>query len=325
MQRRQLLFASLGWAGLAQAAPIEAPALQWRQRAMLGLGTTLTLRAAHADAAQAEMALSAAVAAIRRVEASMSLYQPDSELVRLNQQGYLDHPSEELLTVLRMAQHVSQRSNGQFDATVQPLWALYDQAQRENRLPTSAEIATAQQRVGWQHVHIDHQRIALRRPGMSLTLNGIAQGRAADVARAALRSHGVVHALINAGEYASLGRNERGQAWTLGIEDPHDEQRLLTALRSDGRAVATSADNRSAFTADHKHHHIFNPATGDSPPELSSVTVLAPSAMLADALTKVMFVAGPERIPGLVQHWRVGVLWVGKSGRWQATPDIAIA
>ena len=322
MQRRQVLFASLGWAGLAQAAPNKTEPLQWRQRAMLGLGTTLTLRAAHADAAQAEAALSAAVSAIRQVEASMSLYRPDSELVRLNQQGYLDSPSEELLAVLRMAQQVSRRSNGQFDATVQPLWALYDQALRESRLPTAAEIASARQRVGWQHVHISGQRIELRRSGMALTLNGIAQGRAADMAREALRRHGVAHALINAGEYASIGHNPHGDAWTLGIEDPHDEQRLLAALRSDGRAVATSADNRSAFTPDHRHHHIFNPATGDSPPELSSVTVLAPSAMLADALTKVMFVAGPGYIPSLAKRWGVGVLWVEKAGHWQATPDI---
>jgi FAD:protein FMN transferase len=325
MQRRQLLFATLGLAGgaVAHAGP-TAPVL-WRQRAMLGLGTTLSLRAAHADPSQAERALDAAVAAIRRVEASMSLFRPDSELVRLNRQGYLDHPGTDLLTVLRAAQSVSRRSNGQFDLSVQPLWALHDQAQREDRQPTAGEIHAARQCVGWQFLDVGEQRIELRRPGMALTCNGIAQGYAADVAREALRGHGVAHALVNAGEYVSLGHNEQGQAWTLGIEDPHDEQRLLTALKLDGRAMATSADNRSAFTADHKHHHILNPATGDSPPELSSVTVLAPSTMLADALTKVMFVAGPQQIPHLAREWQVGVLWVDKAGRWAATADVPLA
>jgi len=55
------------------------------------------------------------------------------------------------------------------------------------------------------------------------------------------------------------------------------------------------------------------------------VTVAAPSAMLADALTKVMFVAGPQRIPALAQQWQVGVLWVDKRGRWAATPDLQLA
>ena len=323
MQRRHILLATLGLAGAAKAATRSTEALQWRQRAMLGLGTTLTLRAAHADAAQLERALDAAVEAIRRVEASMNLHSADSELVRLNRQGFLDDPSEELLKVLQAAQRVARRSAGQFDVTVQPLWALYDQARQAGRLPSPADIAAAKQRVGWQHLHVGPQRIELRRPGMALTCNGIAQGRAADAAREALQRHGVVNALINAGEYASLGHNERDLAWTLGIEDPRDEHRLLAALRSDGRAVATSADNRSAFSLDHRHHHIFDPATGDSPPEISSVTVLAPSAMLADALTKVMFVAGPKRISGLAQAWQVGVLWVDKAGNWQATPDIA--
>ncbi|MCK6434574.1 MAG: FAD:protein FMN transferase, partial [Aquabacterium sp.] len=71
--------------------------------------------------------------------------------------------------------------------------------------------------------------------------------------------------------------------------------------------------------------HILDPATGDSPPALSSVTVLAPSAMQADALTKVMFIAGPARIPALARAWGVGVLWVDKAGRWQATPDLRLA
>lgn len=325
MQRRQLLFAGLGLAGAAMAKASPAEPLHWRQRAMLGLGTTLTLRAAHADVAQADAALDAAVAAIHRVEAAMSLYRPDSELVRLNHQGFLDRPSAELLAVLRKAQRVSRLSQGRFDLSVQPLWSLHAQAQRENRLPTADEIHAAQRCVGWQQVAVSAQRVRLRRPGMALTCNGIAQGYAADLAREALSRHGVAHALINTGEYASLGHSERGDAWTFGIEDPHDEQRILAALRSDGRAVATSADNRSAFTADHRHHHIFDPATGDSPPELSSVTVLAPSAMLADALTKVMFVAGPHQIPRLALAWRVGVLWVDKAGRWQSTPDLRLA
>ena len=74
----------------------------------------------------------------------------------------------------------------------------------------AAEIRAARQRVGWQHVEVSARRITLRQPGMALTCNGIAQGHAADVARAALRSHGVEHALINTGEYAALGHNERG-------------------------------------------------------------------------------------------------------------------
>ncbi|MCB2017990.1 MAG: FAD:protein FMN transferase [Hydrogenophaga sp.] len=324
MQRRHLLFATIGLAGAAGAWAMNEPRLVWRERALLGLGTSLSLRAAHVDAGQAERALDAAAAAIRRVESAMSLYRADAELVRLNREGFLDHPSAELLEVLETARGVSRRSRGRFDVTVQPLWALYDAARREDRLPTPGEIQAARARVGWRHLKVSGSRIALTRPGMAITCNGIAQGYAADLARGALRSHGVEHALINAGEFSSLGSNPQGRDWTLGVEDPRDEHRLVAALRGDGRAVATSADRRSAFTPDLRHHHIFDPASGDSPPALSSVTVLAPSAMLADALTKVMFVAGPQEIPALAKAWQVGVLWVDKAGRWQATPDVPV-
>jgi len=322
MQRRTFLFASLGLG--AQTLGLAATAT-WQSRSFVALGTTVQLKAAHVDPARLTQALDAAVRAAREVEASMSLFRADSELSQLNQLGRLADPSLHLLTVLRAARQVSQASAGAFDVTVQPLWALHDRARREGRLPTALEIATARAQVGWQKLSIDPHRLRFTQPGMAVTLNGIAQGYAADAARQALMAHGIEHALLDTGEFSALGRNAQSRPWTLGVEDPRDTTRLLAALQLDGRCLATSADNRSAFTPDHRHHHIFDPATGDSPTTLSSVTVAAPTAMLADALTKVMFVGGPGRIPALARQWRVGVLWVDKQGRWAATPDLRLA
>lgn len=329
LSRRQWLSvslgATLGTAFASSAAGDQgASELAWSERSLLGLGTTLHLRAAHPERTQAEAALDAAVAAIRRVEASMSLFRSDSELVRLNRDGRLDAPSPELLAVLRAARDIAQRTEGRFDPTVQPLWQAWSNARQQGRLPTRKEIDAARALVDWRGVDIGAQRVSLRRPGMALTLNGIAQGYATDRARDALAAHGIAHAWIDAGEISTLGQSPRHQPWTLGIENPRDETAVLAALRSDGRAVATSADQRSSFTADFAHHHILDPRTGDSPPALSSVTVLAPRAMLADALTKPMFLAGPARIPALARQWQVGVLWVDKAGRWQATPDLPL-
>lgn len=324
MKRRTVLIASLGLGSslLTRAATAPRADLQWRTRPLLALGTTVRLRAAHADAAQAERALDAAAATLRAVETSMSLFRDDSELCRLNRDGQLRSPSAHLLTVLREARLVSERSDGAFDVTVQPLWAAYDRAHHAGRLPTDAERIAAQARTGWQQIEIGTDRVRLRRSGMAITLNGIAQGYAADAVRTTLRAHGIEHALIDTGEFNASGRNDRGLPWSVGIEDPHDPARLLTALRLNGRALATSSDHRSAFSADRRHHHIIDPATGDSPPALSSVTVLADSAMRADALTKVMFMAGPERIAALALQWDVGVLWVDKQGRRQATAGL---
>jgi thiamine biosynthesis lipoprotein len=324
MQRRQFLSTGIGTAVGLTALRADAPRLQWRQRLLLGLGTTLSLRAAHENARQLEAGLDAAVAAIRRVEASMSLFNDRSELATLNRQGYLDSPSPELRTVLRTALLVAQHSGGQFDPTVQPLWLLYAQAQREGRLPSPGERAQVRERIGWQHVAMGDAGIALQKPGMALTLNGIAQGYAADLAKQTLVQHGIAHALIDAGEFACLGQNLRQQPWILGVEDPRNVEQVLADVPMGGRSVATSSDHRSAFSMDLLHHHILDPATGDSPPVLSSVTVLAPSATLADALTKVMFISGPHQIEALARKWRVDVLWVEKTGRWHATSGIRL-
>lgn len=296
-------------------AEAQAASLHWERRALFGFGTTLSLHAGHADAQALTRALDAAVAVIRRIEAQMSLFDARSALSVLNRDGMLDHPPAELLAVLRVAQAVSQRSSGAFDATVQPLWLAFAQAQREGRLPARAKVAQARARVDWHALVVTEQRIRFTRPGMAATLNGIAQGHASDRVRAVLQQHGVQHALIDTGEFAALGRNVAGEHWTLGIADPKHPAALIARLVTDGRCIATSADDQTVFSEDHRHHHIFDPHSGYSPTELASVTVIAKSGALADALTKVFFVAGAKRALPLARAWGVDVVVVDKAGR----------
>ena len=323
--RRQWLRLSLGLAGAA-ALPgaAQVPALQWRERVWLGFGTTLWMRAAHAHADQADAALDAALAATRHVERQMSLFDPQSALCQLNRDGVLHNPHPDLVAVLTLARKVAQRSQGAFDVSVQPLWAAWARAHAEGRSPTRGELNAARRRVDWRAIHVESERITLRRRGMALTLNGIAQGYAADLARAALRSHGIQHALLNTGEWSTLGSGPDAQPWTLGIADPHVAGALIARLRAESRAVATSSDAHMSFSADHRQHHILDPRTGQSPEELSSVTVVAHSGALADALTKVVFMGGWNRAMGLAVEHRVDVLVVDKRGRWQASAGLQL-
>lgn len=291
----------------------------------MGFGTTLSLQAAHADARTLDRALDAAVAALLRIDAQMSLFNPASALSRLNRDAVLAAPPAELLEVLEIAQAVSRGSDGAFDVTVQPLWQVFEAAQRAGRLPDAREVGTARECVGWRGLELSRQALRLHRPGMAVTLNGIAQGYAADRVRRVLVMHGIRHALVDAGEFATLGHNANARAWALGIANPRDETALIARLMSDGRCIATSADNATSFSADHRHHHIFDPRTGYSPPALAGVTVAAESGAIADALTKVMFVAGPRRAFSVARQWNADVLWVDKAGGWQATPGLRLA
>lgn len=326
MRRKQFLRAALGLGALCSLGNLSAakPALRWRRRVMLGFGTTLSLQAAHEDEHTLERALDAAVAVLQRIQSQMNLLDADSALSRLNRDGVLPSPPAELLSVLHTAQAVSRDSGGAFDVTVQPLWQTYANAQRQGRLPDARELAQARALVGWQGLEVSAQQLRLQRPGMAVTLNGIAQGYAADRVRAVLAEHGIRHALVDAGEFAPLGLNAQARPWLLGVANPRDEAALIARLMSNGRCIATSADKATHFSDDLIHHHIFDPHTGDSPPALASVTVAAAQGALADALTKVMFVAGPKRLPALAQRWGVDALWVDKAGAWRATRGLAL-
>ncbi|MDD2879900.1 MAG: FAD:protein FMN transferase [Rhodoferax sp.] len=330
MKRRTFLQTSLGL-GVAVAAQVGLATGQidrpktlgapvWRTRPVLGFGTNLSLLVAHTDQALAESALDTAVADIRHVEAQMSLFNPQSALSQLNAQGFLAQPHPDFLKVLQLAKAVSEKSHGAFDVTVQPLWAVFSEAQALGRLPTAEAVALARQRTGWQHVVLSPARISFTQPNMAITLNGIAQGFAADLVQAHWRHMGIEHALINTGEWAALGKSQMGGDWRLGIANPRDEQKLMKKIALHGRSVATSADSQTFFSPDFKHHHIFNPHTGYSPLDVASVTVAADSCALADALTKVMFVAGMDQAMVLAKAWAVEVLVVDKAGKWRATP-----
>jgi thiamine biosynthesis lipoprotein len=159
---------------------------------------------------------------------------------------------------------------------------------------------------------------------MAITLNGIAQGYAADKVRARLQGLGIAHALIDTGEWAALGQPAHAGDWTLGVASPRGAHQLMTGIAMQGRCVATSADDQCSFSADLVNHHIFDPRTGYSPRELSCVSVMADTAVQADALTKVLFMAGYQQALPLAKSWGVEVLVVDKQGRWQASPGLPL-
>lgn len=269
------------------------------------------MTALHADEAIARAALDAAFAEIEQIEAVMSLYRPESQICRLNRDATLDAPDARLLEVLRFAAEVAEKSGGAFDVTVQPLWDL------KGTKPDAATLAL----VDWRKVELDEKRLQLA-PGMALTLNGIAQGYAADAAMRVLRAHGIEHALIDAGEFSARGLNAEHAPWHIGIQHPRERDAFAALAKLEDRCLATSGDYETAFSDDFSRHHILDPHTGESPGELASVSVLAPTAMAADALSTAVFVLGAQLGMDLLRSFeRMDALLILKDGRRLATAD----
>ena len=322
VDRRRFLCLSLGSAATLAFGGTwlaQGRTLQHRERRASALGANVEMRVLHSDPAVAEAALDAAFAELEAIEAVMSLYRPESQLCQLNREASLERPHPYLVEVLRQSQDLAERSGGAFDPSVQPLWSLFATASRTGRSPSDEELNSARAKVDWRRLVVTPERISLA-PDMALTLNGIAQGFAADRALAALRKHGIEHALVNAGELGALGVKSSQEPWTVGIQHPRIEDAYVSLVELDGRSLATSGDYATSFTADRRDNHIFDPRTGRSPSEFASVSVLAPSGMLADGLSTTLFVLGLERGRRLIESLsNVDALFVLKDGSTLAT------
>jgi len=289
--------AALAGKGFAAKTP---PLVRWRGAA-LGAEASIVLH--HPDPKAARRLIAAAVAEIRRLESVFSLYRPDSALSQLNRDGALAAPPLDLVQLMATAQSFAALTEGAFDPTVQPLWALYARHFRTDNAdpagPDPAAIEAARARVDYRAVDVASTRIAFARPDMAVTLNGIAQGYITDRVADLLRARGMAHVLLDLGEIRGLGDHPAGRPWRVGIEDPFDREHIARRLDLVDRAVATSAASGTVFEPSGRIHHLFDPRTGRSANRLAGVTVIAATATEADALSTALFVMPPKRIAAL--------------------------
>lgn len=280
---------AVGRRGIGAAHPVT------RTRVLMGTGTTVTVVAE--DAAAAAAAADAMLDGMAADEALLSAYRPDSEISRLNASGRLAHPAPVVTAVLQRAAEAAWLGDGAFDVTVQPLLALYrDPGRPAGALPPPAALEQARAAVDHRHVRLGADAITLARPEVRVTVDGIATGAIVDRGVATLRRHGFDNVLVDAGGDLMLsGERAAGVPWRVGIRNPRPGIAILARLETCNRAVATSGDYMQPFTPDYAQHHILDPRTGTSPPELASVTVLAPDALAADTFSTLTMVLGARR------------------------------
>jgi len=290
LQRRRFIniCASLTVCGLiAPAAQAHAitPAI-WRGRAM-GADAMITLY--HPQTGVAEALLVRAQALIADLESQLSLYQDDSALNRLNRDGVLAVAPPALLDILRVASQMHTATQGAFDICVQPLWKLYRdhfaRADADPSGPSPAQIAAARARVDARAIWIQNETVRFKKPGMAVTLNGIAQGYITDQVAGLLRQAGLRHVLLDLGEFYALGPHPQGRDWQIGLRDPQTPGRVMTQTRLGSGALATSGGYGTVFDASGRFHHLFDPTSGLPTQHYRSLSIQGPDAARADALS----------------------------------------
>lgn len=286
-------FPGLAGAGAAAIAGRDVPLWRWRGTA---LGAEAELAVAHPEPAAAKRLVGLALGEVERLEAIFSLYRHDSALVRLNAGQHIDHPPLELVELLTRAQDWSRRTGGAFDVTVQPLWALlsrhFSRPGADRGGPPPRDLAAAAGLVGQRGLEVAPARIRLARPGMAVTLNGIAQGYITDRVADLLRGEGLDRVLVSLGEIRGVGRPADGRAWRIGLEAPGGSGGLPETIELADQAVATSSVAGLRFDQAGRFHHLLDPLSGGCARGYRSASVVAERACDADALSTALAVAG---------------------------------
>ena len=276
------------------------------------MGTLCTATAEVADTARAGAALDRALETIARLEPVLSSWQIDSELARFHaaaDSGFTC--SGDLFTALSGARAWAESTGGAFDPTVEPINRIWDM-RGEGRVPTERERKEAVAQVDWRALKLEPatRRARLLRPGMGVDLGGIGKGLALDRAAEALRADRMDRAMINfGGQIMTLGN------WEATVADPRDRLRPAFRVPVRNASMSTSAQSERGVKVQGRHRgHILDPRTAAPAAFDGSVSVIASSALVADALSTALLVMGRERARQFVAgHPEIGVLWIEPS------------
>ena len=285
----------LGLFGRTRVSPVL------RSRELMGTQVNLTVLGD--DPAAAADAADATLRRMSELEDLLSRYRPDSEVSELNTTGRIQGASNALLEVLELADRISRLGDWAFDITIQPVLDLYRGHLDERRgLPSGEAVERAVAGVDHRGVRIEHGTVTLDRSGMRITLDGIGKGYVVDRGVSVLNERGFPNVYVEAGgDLVAGGDKGSGTPWRIGIRNPRPGLTLQARFEARNSAVATSGDYMQPFTPDYAQHHILDPRTGYSPPELASSTVVGPDAATADALATLTLVLGSRKSRELLE------------------------
>lgn len=297
------------------AAPLAAATSFTPVRVALeagAMGTKVTIAAfttPSLDEAALRPVVARALDEVQRLEALMTTWRDDSEVSRINAAAGRDAVAvgPDTFAVIEKSLWIAARSKGTFDISfdaMRGLWKFDEGA--EDRVPARADVERARRLIDWRAIAIDPaaRTVKLGRPGMRISLGGIAKGYAVDAAARILDQAGVASFFVQAGgDLFVRGTKPDGSAFKVGVRDPRGGPTdFFATLPVVDHAFSTAGDyERSFVQGGRRYHHIIDPRTGWPADACRSVTVWAPDAFTADAIDDAVFILGPKEGLALVE------------------------
>ncbi len=272
---------------------------EWVERVEDGImGTRIVVELWSDNKANGEAAVAAVLDEMRRIDAAMSTYKPDSELSKVNAQAAKQpvRISQELFDLLSTSIAYSNLTGGAFDVTYASVGFMYDFRQRVR--PDEEQIRDALPGINYRHLILDPktQTVKFAREGVRVDLGGIGKGHAVDRGIAVLQARRIKHALVSAGGDSRIIGDRFGKPWVVGIRHPDRKNEVIARIPLEDAALSTSGDYERYFDEQGvRYHHIIDPKTGRSASKVRSATIIGPTATRTDGLSKTAFVLGPEK------------------------------
>jgi thiamine biosynthesis lipoprotein len=275
---------------------------------------------------------SRALDVIDELEAQLTVYSDDSEVSRLNASAHLGPVAVEpgFFGLLERAVWLSEQTHGAYDVTSGALSEAWGFVRGPKRVPDPESLADARDRTGWRHLRLDptEKTVAFDRPGVKINLGSIGKGYAIDRAVDVISRHWFpTSALVHGGQSSlfALGSppGRFGGRWEVALRNPFRPERPLGVLRLRNRGLGTSGGAFQHFVVNGKvYGHILDPRTGEPAAGPASVTVMAPSAADADALSTAFFLLGAEAAEAFAaEHPEVGIVIV-EEGEADGSPRV---
>lgn len=271
-----------------------------REFGLMGSPTQIKIVSDELEEASANLIIDSTIQEMKRIEQLISSWKSGSQTSEINRQAGITatRVNEELFDLIKRAKQISVLTQGAFDisfASMDKIW-FFDGSMKV--LPDSNIVAAAKAHIDYQKIELKSEtlEVFLQEKGMKIGFGAIGKGYVAERAKAFLQARGIKNGLVNAGgDLTAWGKNEMGENWQVGIARPDGAEGILAKLPIQNQAIVTSGNyEKYALIDGIRYAHIIDPRTGYPATGIKSVTVVAPSAELADALATAVFVMGKE-------------------------------
>lgn len=275
----------------------------WFRYQQTAMGTQISVELWHSNATDAEFCADQVFKEMRRIDALMSPWKPDSDLSAINNNAAIMpvKTSDELYDLIQRSISFSNLSGGAFDITFASVGHQYDYRLRKK--PDAETLSSSLPAINYNHIELRDGSVFFRHSNVRIDLGGIAKGYAVERGIGILRDCDIKSAMVSAGGDSKIMGDHNGRPWSIGVKHPRQAEKIMVTLPLSDIAISTSGDYERFFIDNgDRVHHIIDPGTGLSAGNSWTTTVIGPDATTTDALSTAIFVLGARDGLALIEQ-----------------------